>query len=215
MLAVAVSALVADPGCGGAAAAAVGAGVASSGGEGITVRDVTPRSIGGTVAVGSPRTLMGASGLPAALSGAEPVDCHRHRDNPIRTGAATVFVDGMRLARAFDETKCGSKICDGEKTVLVGGPPADGAPADPLAVISRGAALASVAVGNALGAAVSPVEAASRWSEAIAGSVGSAAESAAQGMESGVGAAGAEVGALLGCVETGLLGPLLGKRSRT
>jgi len=199
LLAVAASALVASAGEGGVASAAVGAGVASSGGGGgVTLRDVVPHSVSGKVDEGSPRTMVGASSLPVALAGAEKVDCHRHRDGPIRMGSVSVFADGFRLARAGDETKCGATLCDGDKTVLVGGAPDDSAPPDPLAAVQHGAAVAGAAVGNAVASGTAAVETAARWGEALAQQAAGTIEAAASDVEATAGAIASQAGALLG-----------------
>ena len=128
LLGVAVGALVGAPGSGGVTTAAVGAGVGSGGAASVSVGDVMPTSTSGVVKDAAPRTFLGPSSLPAALADAQPIDCHHHRDKPIRMGSATVIAEGNRMARASDETHCGAVLCDGDATVLVGGPPADGAP---------------------------------------------------------------------------------------
>jgi uncharacterized Zn-binding protein involved in type VI secretion len=197
LLSVAAGALLSVPGTGGVTVVMVGAGVASGGGS-VSIRDVTPRGTSGAVSKGSPRTFLGKDSLPAALANDEPVDCHRHRDGPIRTGSATVFVDGLRLARQGDETKCGAMICDGELTVLIGGPPVDGAPPDPMAAAAGGPALGTIAVGGALAVGTSIVKAAQQWGEALLGSATAAVDDAAAAVQEAAGALGAEVGALLG-----------------
>jgi uncharacterized Zn-binding protein involved in type VI secretion len=199
LLAVAAGALVAAAGQGGVTSAAVGAGVASSGGGGgVTLRDVVPHSVSGAVDQGSPRTMVGASSLPVALAGAEPIGCHPHGGGPIRMGSATVFADGFRLARAGDVMTCGATICDGDKTVLVGGAPADAAPPDPLAVVQHGAAVASAAVGAAIAAGTAAVETAARWGEALAQQAVGTIEKTASEVEATAGAIAAEAGVLLG-----------------
>lgn len=211
LLAVATSALAAA-GMAGALTAAVGAGVASAGGGGgVSLRDVIPKSVAGTISEGSPRTFLGAGNLAAAVSGAEPVDCHHHRDGPIQTGSVSVFVDGLRMARAMDQTHCGAVLCDGDKTILVGGEPAGGKPPDPMVLASKGAALASVAVGAAVAAGTDAVETAMRWGEALMGEAVSTVEAAESQIESAAGAIAAEAGALLGEVRSGI-GALLGAK---
>lgn len=209
LLSVATSALAAAAGLGGVLASAVGAGTASGGGAGVDVRDVIPKSIAGTVAAGSPRTFLGAGKVPAAVAEAEPMDCHHHKDGPIKTGSATVVVDGLRLVRASDQTNCGATLCDGELTVLVGGAPASGKPADPLAALEKAAGVASAAVGQALAVGVSGVEAATRWAETLSGQAIAAVEKAEEKVEAAVGAVAAQAGALIG-EASGALGALLG-----
>jgi uncharacterized Zn-binding protein involved in type VI secretion len=208
LLSVATSALAAAAGLGGVLAAAVGAGTASGGGASVDVRDVIPKSIAGTVAEGSPRTFLGAGKVAAAVAEAEKMDCHHHKDGPIKTGAATVMVDGLRLARASDQTHCGATLCDGETTVLVGGPPASGKPADPLAALEKAAGVASAAVGKAFAAGVSGVEAAARWAETLSGQAVAAVEKVETQAEEAAGVVGAKVGALLG-EASGVIGALL------
>lgn len=210
LLAVATSALAAAAGLGGALAAAIGAGVASAGGGGgVSLRDVIPKSVAGAIAKGSPRTLLGADGLAAAVAGAEPMDCHHHRDGPIETGSVSVFVDGMRMARAMDQTKCGATLCDGDKTILVGGAPAGGKPPDPMAIAAKGAAMASVAVSAAVAAGTDAVETAMRWGEAMMGQATRVVEDAEDQIESTAGAIAAQAGSLLGKAGDAI-GPLLG-----
>lgn len=207
MLAVVTGAMVAAAGEGGVTTAVMGAGVASGGGGGaISMREVVPNSVSGAVAKGSPRTMFGADALPAALAEDEPVDCRRHSDGPIRMGSVSVFVDGLRVARASDETKCGAMLCDGDKTVLIGGAPADGAPPDPLAVIAGGAAAAGAAIGNAIAQGAASVDIASRWAESLSGAVSSSVGEAADA----AGVAAAKAGALLTDVSGGVLGAIMG-----
>lgn len=211
LLSVLTGGLVAAPGEGGLSTAVIGAGVASGGGGGaISTMDVIPYVITGAVAAGSPRTLLGAGGVGVALSMAEPLDCRTHHDGPIRTGSATVTIDGFRVARVTDETKCGAKLCDGEKTVLVGGPPADGAPPDPLAVIGGGAAALGAAIGNAIGAGTEAVEMASRWAESIGNKASRAIDTFAAEAEEAAGAVAAKAGALVSEASGAVLGALAG-----
>jgi uncharacterized Zn-binding protein involved in type VI secretion len=212
LLAVATSALAAVAGMAGALTAAIGAGVASAGGGGgVSLRDVIPKSVAGSISEGSPRTFLGADNLAAAVAEAEPVDCHHHRDGPIQTGSVSVFVDGLRMARAQDQTHCGATLCDGDKTILIGGEPAGGKPPDPMALAAKGAALASVAVGAAVAAGTSAVETAMRWAESMSGRAASAAAKAEEQIDSAAAALAAQAGALLGEARDGL-GALLGTK---
>ena len=211
LLSVLTGALSAAVGEGGVATAVIGAGVASGGGGGrVSTMDVIPYAVSGAVAAGSPRTRLGASGLGVALAMAEPLDCHNHRDGPIRTGSATVTIDGFRVARVTDQIKCGAELCDGEKTVLVGGPPADGAPPDPLAVIAGGAATLGAAIGDALGAGTAAVEMASRWAESIGNKALAAVDGFAASAEEAAGTVSAKAGALVSEISGALLGVLAG-----
>ncbi|MFT3764694.1 MAG: PAAR domain-containing protein [Minicystis sp.] len=207
LLSVATGALVAAAHQAGVAITMLGAGAASGGGAHITTRDVIPFDTSGVVAKGSPRTFLGAGRIPAALAGADPLDCRRHHDGPIRTGSATVFADGLRFARQSDQTACGAVLCDGDKTVLVGGAPVDGAPPDPLAAITRGPALASVAVGAALAIGTEAVAAAQRWGEALVGEAVATATAVTTTLADAAGALAAQAGALLGAADGELLGP--------
>lgn len=209
LLGVAVGALVAAPGTGGATTASVGAGVACAGGQ-VTVREVIPHGTSGAITEGAPDLLIGAGKLPAALAAAHQADCHHHREKPLRTGSASVFAGGKRLARQTDETGCGAIVCDGDPTVLVGGAPHDGAPPDPLTLVTHGAAVASVAVGVAFAAGTSAIEAATRWGEALADHAVEAVTAAADEAGAVAGELGAEVGAILGTARGGLAGAALG-----
>ena len=211
LLAVVTGALVAAVGEGGVATAVLGAGVGSGGGGGaIAMREVVPNTVSGAVAKGSPRTMLGAGGLPAALAEADPVDCRTHSDGPIRMGSVSVFIDGLRVARATDETKCGAMLCDGDKTILVGGAPADGAPPDPLTLLAVSAATAGAAVGNALAAGTAAVDIASRWAESLLDQGASKVDEAISGVEAAAGAVTARAGALVSDASGALLGALWG-----
>lgn len=215
LLSVLTGAMVASTGQGGVSTAVVGAGVGGGGGGGaIAMRDVIPNDTSGAVAEGSPRTLFGADGLGAALAEAEPLDCRRHKDGPIRMGSMSVFVDGFRVARVSDQTKCGAMLCDGEKTVLIGGAPADGAPPDPLAVVAGGAALAGAAIGNAIAVGTASVSIATRWAETLTDRAASTVESATNEIEAAAGCVAANAGKLvseLSEVSGSLLGVLMGR----
>jgi uncharacterized Zn-binding protein involved in type VI secretion len=210
LLGVAVGALVGAPGSGGVTTAAVGAGVGSGGAASVSVGDVMPTSTSGVVEDAAPRTFVGPQSLPAALADGPPVDCHHHRDKPIRTGSATVIAESKRMARASDQTGCGAVLCDGDPTVLVGGPPADSAPPDPLAALSHGAALAGAAVSTALAEGTASVTAAVQWGETLADEAIGVVDESEQGAEQAVGALAAKVSAAVGAVSGGVLGPLLG-----
>jgi uncharacterized Zn-binding protein involved in type VI secretion len=149
----------------GAVACAIGAGASGGTSRSVSLRDVEPKSACGAIEDGSVDTMLMMT--PAALVAAEKVDCHHHRDKPIRSGAATVFVNAKRLARAGDETGCGALIVDGAATVRVGGPPSDSAPVDPLAMIEGGAAIASVAIGQATSAISSATARAAKIGESL------------------------------------------------
>jgi uncharacterized Zn-binding protein involved in type VI secretion len=212
LLGVALGARVAARGEGGVTTQAVGAGVACGRGK-VTTRDVIPHTTSGAIEDGAPDVLIGAAKLPAALAAAQKVDCHHHRDKPLRTGSESVFAGKLRLARQTDEAGCGAIVCDGDPTVLVGGAPKDGAPPDPLSLVAHGSALASVAIGVATAAGGGAVLAATRWGEALAERAWAAAAEAAGEAEALAGALGADLGALLGAAETAghaLTGAVLG-----
>ena len=210
LLAVAVGALVGAPGSGGVATAAVGAGVGSGGAASVSVGEVMPTSTSGVVKDAAPRTFLGPQSLPAALADGEPIDCHHHHDKPIRTGSATVIAENKRMARASDETGCGAVLCDGDLTVLVGGPPADSAPPDPLAAAAHGAALAGAAVSTALAVGTAAVTAAVQWGETLADEAIGVVNEAEEDAGEAVGTLAAKVSAAVGGVTGGVLGPLFG-----
>jgi uncharacterized Zn-binding protein involved in type VI secretion len=172
LLGVTLGALTASAGLGGALAAALGAGASSGGGAGgtlkIELRELTPNSTSGKVEEGSPDTFLGQPKLPAALCAAQKVNCSHHKDKPIRMGSTAVFVNKKRLSRQTDEAGCGALLCDGEKTVLVGGAPADEAPPNPLAGLTQGAAIAAASLGAALSAGVTAIDSALRYGEQLA-----------------------------------------------
>jgi uncharacterized Zn-binding protein involved in type VI secretion len=210
LLSVAAGALVGAPGGGGVATAAVGAGVGSGGASSVSVGDVMPMTTSGAVEDAAPRTFVGPQTLPVALADQQPVDCHHHRDKPIRTGSATVIAENKRMARASDQTHCGAVLCDGDLTVLVGGAPVDSAPPDPLALAAHGAALVSAAVSTALAEGTAAVTAAVRWGETLADEAIGVVDEAEQDAEQAVATLTSQVSAAVGKVGGGLLGPLFG-----
>lgn len=217
LLGVALGALSAIANTAGALAAAVGAGISTTREPGhlkIATSAVSPITTSGTVSEGSPDTFIGGPSFPAALTSVHKVDCDHHSDKPIRKGSATVFANGVRLARVTDETGCGAILCDGLPTVLVGGATVDEAPPDPLAAVTEGAAVAAAAVGAALRAGAGAVETAARWGEGLATAALTEAGALVQQAEASVivveGEIAARASSLVGEVENGVLGPLFG-----
>ncbi|MBI4701652.1 MAG: PAAR domain-containing protein [Deltaproteobacteria bacterium] len=74
----------------------------------------------GKIAKGSADTFVGRDKRPVAVADGFKIECRRHRDKPIRMGAAHVWVGGLPVARRTDETKCGAYVGEGEATVFVG-----------------------------------------------------------------------------------------------
>ncbi len=131
LLGVALGALATAAHTAGALAAAVGAGAKAGRAPGhmtIATSAVCPITTSGAVGTGSINTFFGLPALPAALASLHDVACAQHALAPIRKGSATVFANGMRLARQTDETGCGAIIAGGLLTVLVGGATVDDAP---------------------------------------------------------------------------------------
>jgi uncharacterized Zn-binding protein involved in type VI secretion len=217
LLGVALGALATVAHTAGALAAAIGAGISTSREPGhlkIATSAVSPITTSGTISEGSPDTFIGGPSFPAALATLHEVDCDHHSDKPIRKGSASVFANGMRLARLTDETGCGAIICDGLPTVLVGGATVDDAPPDPLAAVAQGAAVAAAAVGSALRAGAGAVESAVRWGEGLAtaarGEAGAVVEQVAASVTVVEGEIAATVGAISGEIRGGALGSLFG-----
>ena len=204
----------------GALAAAIGAGVTTGRQPGhlkIATSAVSPNSTSGTISAGSPDTFFGGLSFPAALTVVHKVDCAHHSVKPIRTGSASVFANGMRLARSTDETGCGAIIADGLLTVLVGGATVDDAPPDPLAAVAevaRSAAVAAAAMGAALRAGVGAVETAVRWGEGLATAALTEAGALVEQVEASVIVVESEIAAkassLVGELQGGALGSLFG-----
>ncbi len=220
LLGVALGALAAVANTAGALAATIGAGVSTARETGhvtIATSAVFPLVVNGAIGQGSPDTFLGGPSFPAALTSVHSVDCANHHDNPIRKGSASVFANGMRLARQTDATICGAIIADGLATVLVGGATVDIAPPDPLAPLARletSAAAASVAVGAALRAGADAVETGIRWGEGLAMHALDEASSVVTKVESTVkvveGEIAAKAAALVGDLRGGALGALFG-----
>lgn len=156
------------------AGARFGAGLAAGarrGGGSVSVRELVGANATGKIAEGSPDTVL--AGMPAALVAAQKVDCHHHRDNPLKRGAAGMIVNGLLLARKGDQTNCGALVLDGADTILVGGAPSDAGPPGPRALAAlESAAVSAVAMGQALAARVEAL--ASRLGSELSGAVMSA-----------------------------------------
>jgi uncharacterized Zn-binding protein involved in type VI secretion len=217
LLGVALGALTAVAHTAGALAAAIGAGISTGREPGqmkIATSAVSPITTSGTISDGSPDTFLGGPSFPAALASLHKVDCDHHSDKPIRKGSASVFANGMRLARMTDETGCGAIIADGLLTVLVGGATVDDAPPDPLAAVTQGAAVAAAAVGAALRAGADAVETAVRWGEGLATTALTEAGAVVEQVEQSVivveGEIAAKAASLVGEVKGGALGSLFG-----
>jgi len=129
MVASAVGAHVVGPaGMGGAGAAAVGAGIGRAAGASmISLMDMIPVITTGVIATGSPDVMLGP-GQIAVLAPSLPQPCVPHLAQPIAMGTPTVTIHGLQLVRVGDKTTCGAFVCDGVKTVIVGGPAAPPAP---------------------------------------------------------------------------------------
>lgn len=217
LLGVALGALAAVAHTAGALAAAVGAGISTGREPGhlrIATSAVSPITISGTISEGSPDTFIGGPSFPAALASLHKASCTHHSDKPIRKGSASVFANGMRLARLTDETGCGAIIVGGLPTVLIGGATVDDSPPDPLAAVSQGAAVAAAAVGASLRAGADAVETAVRWGEGLATAALTEAGAVIEQVEASVivveGEIAAKAAALVGEVKGGALGSLFG-----
>lgn len=202
MLAATIGGMVSGDSC---ASTSAKLGQASGGGSlSITIRDVVPHGTTGELEEGSPDVFV--LGLPVAVSAQHKVNCHRHRDKPIKTGSASVFVDKKRMARVADETCCGALIVDGAKTVLVGGAPVDDAPSDPLAALERGAAVLGAALGGALTKVENALDLATGYADKILGKAEGAIDAAADGVEHAVSTIASKASAALGDLEGAVLG---------
>jgi uncharacterized Zn-binding protein involved in type VI secretion len=119
------SQVVGPAGLGGAGAASLGAGIGGAPrGTMITLMDMIPILTTGVVATGAFDVMLGP-GQMAVFAPSLPQPCAPHIAQPIVMGSPTVMIHGMQLVRVGDKTSCGAMVCDGVKTVVVGG----GAPA--------------------------------------------------------------------------------------
>jgi uncharacterized Zn-binding protein involved in type VI secretion len=215
LLGVSLGALTSACGSGGVIATALGAGAASGAKKGklaIELRELVPNSTSGKVEEGSPDTFLGKDLLPAAMAGAQKVSCSHHKDKPIRMGSTSVYVNKKRLSRQTDQTECGALLCDGERTVLVGGAPTDEAPRDPLDALTEGATVAAANLGAALSAGSGAVDRAFRLAEGLANSAFSLADRTLESATVLEGEISAQIGALLGSVRGALLGTSYGQK---
>ncbi|MRG98347.1 PAAR domain-containing protein [Polyangium spumosum] len=115
------SAVVGPAGLGGAGAASLGAGMgAAPAGTSISLVDMVPILTTGVVATGAPDVMLGP-GQMAVLAPSLPQPCGPHVAQPIIAGSPSVLVRGKQLVRVGDKTSCGATVCDGVKTVVVGG----------------------------------------------------------------------------------------------
>lgn len=148
MVASALGAHVVGPaGMGGAGAAAVGAGIGRAAGLSmISLMDMIPVITTGVIASGAPDVMLGP-GQIAVLAPSLPQPCVPHIAQPIPMGSPTVSIHGMQLVRVGDKTSCGAFVCDGVKTVVVGGP---AAPPPPLSMGDVAGTLGAVALGALL-----------------------------------------------------------------
>lgn len=165
MVASALGAHVVGPaGMGGAGAAAVGAGIGRAAGLSmISLMDMIPVITTGIIATGSPDVMLGP-GQIAVLAPSLPQPCVPHLAQPIPMGCPTVTIHGMQLVRVGDKTTCGAFVCDGVKTVIIGGP---AAPPAPLSMSDVAGALGAVALG-ALLEKTGAVEAVNEFGAALA-----------------------------------------------
>ncbi len=148
MVASALGAFVVGPaGMGGAGAASVGAGIGRAAGVSmISLMDMIPVITTGVIATGAFDVMLGP-GQMAVFAPSLPQPCAPHLAQPITMGSPTVKIHGMQLVRVGDKTTCGAFVCDGVKTVVVGGP---GAPPAPLSIADAAGALGAVALGTLL-----------------------------------------------------------------
>ncbi len=123
MVASAVGAFIVGPvGLGGAGASAVGAGIGRATGTSmISLMDMIPIITTGAIVTGAFDVMLGP-GQVAVFAPSLPQPCAPHLAQPIAMGSPTVLVHGMQLVRVGDKTTCGAMVCDGVKTVVVGGP---------------------------------------------------------------------------------------------
>ncbi len=148
MVASALGAHVVGPaGLGGAGASAVGAGIGRALGTSmISLMDMIPVITTGVIATGAPDIMLGP-GQMAVFAPSLPQPCVPHLAQPIAMGSPTVAIHGMQLVRVGDKTTCGAFVCDGVKTVIVGGPTA---PPPPLSMKDAAGALGAAALGAIL-----------------------------------------------------------------
>ena len=148
MVASALGAHVVGPaGLGGAGASAVGAGIGRAAGTSmISLMDMIPIITTGVIASGAPDVMLGP-GQMAVFAPSLPQPCVPHLAQPIPMGSPTVSVHGMQLVRVGDKTTCGAFVCDGVKTVVIGGP---ATPPPPLSMRDVAGALGAVALGTVL-----------------------------------------------------------------
>lgn len=165
MVASALGAHVVGPaGMGGAAASAVGAGLGKAAGlPMISLMDMIPIITTGVIATGAFDVMLGP-GQIAVFAPSLPQPCVPHLAQPIPMGSPTVSVHGMQLVRVGDKTTCRAFVCDGVKTVVIGGP---GAPSAPLSMNDVIGGLGAVALGAIL-EKTGAVEAVNELSTAIA-----------------------------------------------
>jgi uncharacterized Zn-binding protein involved in type VI secretion len=184
MVASALGAHVVGPaGLGGAAASAVGAGLGRAAGlPMISLLDMIPIITTGAIATGAFDVMLGP-GQIAAFAPSLPQPCAPHLAQPIAMGSPTVLIHGMQLVRVGDKTTCGAFVCDGVKTVVIGGP---GAPPAPLAMNDVVGALGAAALGAILDK-TGAVQAVNELSTAIGEKVDQAMTKVDQALEKGFG----------------------------
>ena len=213
--------VVGPSGLGGAGAAALGAGVGSArgpeGASAVSVRDLIPLITHGVVAVGVPDVMLGP-GQMAVLAPSAPQPCAPHVAQPILAGSSSVLIHGMQLVRVGDMTSCGAVVCDGVKTVSIGGPGGKGArPPEPMKDLAS--SLGAVVLGAVL-TQTGAVEMAAQFGAALTGAADKAEKAvnaAFDTAEKVVNQAGtvaseavARVGDVIGSVTGGALGALFG-----
>jgi uncharacterized Zn-binding protein involved in type VI secretion len=148
MVASAIGAHVVGPaGLGGAGAAAVGAGIGRAAGMTmISLMDMIPIITTGAIATGAFDVMLGP-GQIAVFAPSLPQPCVPHLAQPIAMGSPSVSIHGMQQVRVGDKTTCGAFVCDGVKTVVVGGPVA---PTASVSMADVAGALGGVALGALL-----------------------------------------------------------------
>jgi uncharacterized Zn-binding protein involved in type VI secretion len=108
--------------------------------------DIIPVITTGAIVTGAFDVMLGP-GQMAVFAPSLPQPSVPHLAQPIAMGSPTVSIHGMQLVRVGDKTTCGAFVCDGVKTVVVGGP---AAPPAPLSIADAAGALGGVALGALL-----------------------------------------------------------------
>jgi uncharacterized Zn-binding protein involved in type VI secretion len=210
MTASAMGAHVVGPaGFGGAGAAAMGAGIGCGGGMSmISLMDMIPILTTGAIVTGAFDVMLGP-GQMAVLAPSLPQPCAPHLAQPIAMGSPTVSIHGMQLVRVGDKTTCGAFVCDGVKTVMVGGA---GAPAAPVSTADAAGALGGAALGALLGQ-TGAVQAVNEFGAALLATSDKLASKVDDVLDKGLDAMDKTLDAAAGVVDkvAGTAGAVLGK----